>query len=224
MQAIVLVAFAAAVLVSEAYVWKRYGTFDPANGRLPSDEFPGYFPVLMVHIMSSSVALATCVLQIWPWLRRHHPRIHRISGRVYIFAGVYPAAITVLILETAWPSINVFSDLITGALWLGTTTVGLVLARKRRTADHRRWMLRSFALTISVLFSQVLQPPIRALLKIYIPDDYTAILTSSSITVWLSWILPFLAVEWLLEREQLRRSARLRRLSAAEVGESTSVT
>lgn len=220
MQAIVLVAFAAAVAASLAYVWKRYGSFDPATGRFPSDL--RYFTVLMVHIVSSSVALATCALQIWPWLRRRHPRIHRISGRVYIFAGVYPAAITVLVLETAWPSINVFSDYITSSLWLGTTTYGLVLARKRRIADHRRWMLRSFALTISVLFSQVLQPTIRSLLSVYIDNEYAMMLTSSAITVWMSWILPFLAVEWLLEREQLRRSAPLRRLSGTEVGQSTS--
>jgi hypothetical protein len=40
-------------------------------------------------------------------------------------------------------------------------------------------------------------------------------------TVWLSWILPLLTVEWWLDHEQLRRSAQRR--AAVEHRESVTV-
>jgi len=31
----------------------------------------------VAHILFGSVALVTACLQIWPWLRRTHPTVHR---------------------------------------------------------------------------------------------------------------------------------------------------
>jgi hypothetical protein len=65
------------VVLSLVPVWLYYGSFDPARGRLAPDEHPLFFPVFMVHVTTASIALLMCVLQVWPRLRRKHPRIHR---------------------------------------------------------------------------------------------------------------------------------------------------
>ena len=49
----------------------------------------------MAHILFGSVALVTACLQIWPWLRRTHPDVHRWSGRFYLFDGVFPGGLSV---------------------------------------------------------------------------------------------------------------------------------
>jgi uncharacterized membrane protein YozB (DUF420 family) len=196
-------------------IWAHFGTFNPRTGRLNPSEHPLFFPVLMVHIAGSTVAIVTCVLQVWPWLRRKHLRVHRMSGRLYVFAGVYPAALASLAIVAFWPysPLTGASDILLSFLWLGITTYGYVLIRRHRVADHRRWMLRSFALTASTLINQVLGPPLGLVLKPLLDTNFagsTAVLdqTWSGIDGWLGWTLAFIAVEWWLEREQLRRSAR----------------
>lgn len=207
-----------AVLVAAALilVWVIFRAYSPSTARLSLKAHPWYFPVLMLHVVGASVALATCVLQIWPWLRRRHPRVHRASGRIYVLAGVYPACIASLLLLAFWPEypINWFSDLLATLVWLAVTTIGFVLARKRWLVDHRRWMLRSFALTTSFIMTFILSPP--TLLLLNLPGlrsqlGGNKVLTGevwSGMVVWMAWIIPLLAVEWWLDREHIRKSHR----------------
>ncbi len=206
------VLFAASLIL----VWVIFRAYSPSTARLSLKAHPWYFPVLMVHVAGASVASATCVLQLWPWLRRRHPRIHRASGRTYVLAGVYPAGIASLLLLALWPEypINWFSDFVATLAWLFTTTVGFNLARKRWLVDHRRWMLRSFALTSSFIWTYLLAPPVWLLLnmpglrsqfggnKAFMGDVY------SGTIVWMAWIIPLLIVEWWLDREHIRGSHR----------------
>jgi uncharacterized membrane protein len=225
---ITLSLFAVAAAVSLVFVWGIFRFYDPSSARLSLAAHPWFFPVLLVHILGASVALATCAFQIWPWLRRRHPRVHRNMGRIYVLAGVYPAGIAALVLLALWPEypINEFSDVLTVLLWLSITTVAFVLARQRRFADHRRWMLRSFALTASFTVTLVLVLPIGLVLQRELYSQFAGSKAmmdhvGSGVNVWLSWILPLLAVEWWLEREQLRRSAR--RLPTVERRDSVTV-
>lgn len=234
--------FAALVAVAFVMIWSRWGHFNPRLGSsaraaagIPINpvKHPWYFPILLLHVIGATVALATVVLQVWPWLRRRHPQVHRSVGRVYIFAGVYPATISGLVVEAFWP----FS-LATGiqqaflaVLWLYVTTYGFVLARRGQTADHRRWMLRSFALTASPMVETVIGPPIDMILRMGLHTElagskYIFMQVSSATDNWMGVLLAILAVEWWFERERLRRSARRRpsvrpRESTADVVPST---
>ena len=88
----------AVALVFVVYALPPYLTLDPAQARLqPFPPFAAYYPLLVTHIFLGSVALIAASLQVWPWLRRTHPRVHRITGRIYVSA-VLPASICVLII------------------------------------------------------------------------------------------------------------------------------
>ena len=182
-------------------------------------QHPLFFPVLMIHILSSSVALVTCVLQVWPWLQKHRPRLHRISGRLYVFAGILPAAPSALLLATVWGDggpISLCSDVISSVLWMGCTAYGYVLARRGWHTDHRRWMLRSFALTSSTIIGGLIEDPIGWYLKPMLGTTFAGsndflIQAWSGLNTWLAWTLPLIAVEWWLERDTLRQSARRHR-------------
>ncbi|MGH3788599.1 MAG: DUF2306 domain-containing protein [Pseudonocardiaceae bacterium] len=126
-----------------------YLSLDPSQARLPAP--PGYlwyYPMLVTHIFFGSVALLTACLQVWPWLRQHHPAVHRWSGRLYVFAGALPAAVVVLTITpfSVWGANQQTGNTMLAVLWLATTLAGYRATRQRRFADHREWMIRSFAL------------------------------------------------------------------------------
>jgi hypothetical protein len=67
-----------------AFSLPPYLAFDPARSRVPQpDGFPARYWFLVAHVIFGSVAMVGAVLQVWPWLRRTHPVLHRRIGRVY---------------------------------------------------------------------------------------------------------------------------------------------
>src|SRR5690606_41502757 len=131
---------------------------DPGRARAPvPDPFPAYYPPLSLHVIFGSIAMLTCCLQIWPRFRARHPRAHRAIGRVYVFAGCVPAGLTGLVVALATPfgPVARVSSVLLSLIWLGCTVAGWRMARRRRFAEHRRWMIRSFALTMSIITNRV---------------------------------------------------------------------
>ncbi|MEV4706173.1 DUF2306 domain-containing protein [Actinoplanes sp. NPDC049316] len=198
-------------------IWVYFNAGDPDTARYSMDEQFWFYPVVMVHMVGSCTALGTGALQIWPWLRRRRPRVHRICGQLYVWAGVYPAVVTSAILLTFWPEplLNESSDILTTVLWFVSTATGYTLGRRGQYADHRRWMLRSFALTGSFTMSMILILPISAIFEAALYSHFDGnrelmIQAAAGVQVWLSWILPLLAVEWWLDYERLRAAKRRR--------------
>jgi uncharacterized membrane protein len=203
----------------------RYFTFNANLGRLSPAGHPLYFPVLLVHVLGGTVAVSLVVLQIWPWLRRRHPRVHRYVGRVYV-AVAWPAGLAAIVMALYWPfnPVSSVSDTTHAVLWLAATTYGFALARRRRFADHRRWMLRSFALCTSIIINRIVTVPMEMLTTWLASHLTTAaptfptiqpihtgsqawLLDVSAIDSWLCWTLALIAMEWWLDHERRRRPA-----------------
>src|SRR3712207_3069172 len=137
-----------------AFSLPPYATLDPAQARLPMPgDRPWYYAMLVTHIAFGSVALLTACLQVWPWLRRHHPAVHRGSGRIYVFAGALPASLAVLTITPfgPWGANQQTANTVLALLWLATTVAGWRAARGLRVAEHREWMVRSVALAFSIV-------------------------------------------------------------------------
>ena len=150
--AIVFVAFV-------AFSLPPYLTFDPSQSRLPPyrDGFPLFYPLLVTHIIFGSVALLAGTMQVWPWFRGRYPAIHRMIGRVYLFGGVLPAGITVLGVAplSSTGFVSQVGNTMLALLWLPVTIAGYRMARQRRFVEHREWMIRSFALTTSIVVNRL---------------------------------------------------------------------
>ncbi|MFB9905450.1 DUF2306 domain-containing protein [Allokutzneria oryzae] len=202
------------VIAFLAFSLPRYLSFDPARSLVPAPpDFPAHYPVLVAHILFGAVAMVTCALQVWPWLRQRHPAKHRIIGRVYVFAGVLPAGALGFVVGITSPfgPVAQVSHVLLSAMWLGFTVMGLVTARQRRMAEHRRWMVRSFALTMSiitnrlwsVLASVVLTPRLETAFG---GSELALTQSIGAISSWLGWTIPLLAAQWWLDRGQRRRT------------------
>jgi uncharacterized membrane protein YozB (DUF420 family) len=215
------------ILLNLTTAWMRWGRFDPEMGsqardkagiQLPPSEHPFYFPMLAAHVFFSSVALALVAVQIWPGLRDRFPKLHRVSGRIYIFGGVLPAALAALMVEVYWPFsvATMLSQVALALLWAGCTTYGYILRRRGEVAEHRRWMLRSAALTCIVLVEVTIDLPVQLIIA---TELHTRLMSNMDIYFqikdsnenWLGLLIVILAVEGFLESE---RRAELRRARA----------
>jgi len=199
----------ALVTIFLAFSLPPYLSMDPDRSRVPQPETLGvaHYWTLVPHVLFGSIALATAVLQIWPWFRRAHPAWHRRAGRLYVFGGVLPAGLTALVVGffTPFGPVAASSNVLLALLWLAFTVTGWRKARDRRYADHRRWMVRSFALTASIITNRIwgavgfiaLSPQLDTTFH---GDERLFSWTLAGLSTWLGWTLPLLAAEWWLQR------------------------
>ena len=162
-------------------------------------------PWLAVHATLAATALLLGPVQFLPRLRARAPQVHRWIGRAYVF-GCLGAAGPGLILAMGSDAGPVaqsgFATL--AVLWFVVTARALQLAMAGRIAEHRRWMVRSFAMTFGAVMLR-LYLPIAPMLGFSFLDGYRA-------ASWLSWVLNLMAAELYLNRAWV--SARLRRQPA----------
>ncbi len=197
-----------------AFALPPYLGLDPAAARLPLPaDAPWFYPALVAHIGFGSIALLAAVLQVWPWLRRRHPAVHRWSGRAYVFLGVLPAGLVVLAVAPFSVSGGVVGNVgntLLALLWLGTTIAGYRAARARRHAEHREWMVRSVALAFSIVVNRLWSVLCIAAFAPEVfsggPVDPVALSQAVGASIWLSWVVNLLVAEYWLHRTRTRRT------------------
>ncbi len=111
------------------------------RARLFHDRF-----LLFPHALCGLTALVTGPLQFSSRIRQKHLRLHRILGRVYVFA-VFIAAGVALVL-TQGNGVEIATYVQAGA-WILCTLAAFLTARNRQIAKHRQWMTRSYAVTFT---------------------------------------------------------------------------
>lgn len=162
---------------------------------------PTHYLLLSAHVTLGTITLICCCLQVWPWLRQRHPKVHRVSGRVYVLV-VLPASVLAFYSATmqAVPVPGRFGNAMLAVLWLITTLVGFYMARKRRYVEHRRWMIRSFALCFSIVVNRLWGGILFAVMTPFY-DDFESLLPDMVVIgIWLSWTVNLLIAEWWIER------------------------
>jgi hypothetical protein len=199
-----------------SYSLPPYLTLDPSRSRVaPPAGVPGYYPALVAHVVFGSIAMITACLQIWPWLRRDHPELHRRLGLLYIFGGVLPAGVMGLTIGAVSPFGPVIgaSNVVLAIVWLTVTMTGYRAGRRHAWIEHRRWMTRSAVLTFSVITNRMWMV---IWVIVFIPqldttfggNERLMIQTIAGLSGWLGWVIPLVVTEWRLERGALRNPAR----------------
>lgn len=158
---------------------------------------PEYLYFFYTHVYSSIFVLLNGFLAI---LRKNFglKNFHKNTGKVYIF----------LILLFAAPSgiymgifanggiLSKISFVILGCLWWFSTFKAYQLARQKKFKEHKQWMWRSFALTLSAVTLRMWKVIIVYLFHPNPMDVY-------QIIAWLGWIPNILLIEYLIAKKYI---------------------
>ena len=148
---------------------------------------------VVAHLSGGATALFAGAFQVNAALRRRALRVHRWLGRVYV-AGVAVGGAGGLVLATRSQGglVTHWGFGLLAIVWLVTTTAGYVRIRQRDDVTHRRWMLRSYALTFAAVT-----------LRIYLPLAMIGgipFIEAYRVISWACWVPNLVAIEWWLRR------------------------
>lgn len=110
---------------------------------------------LLPHAIAGAFVILLAPLQFSDRLRRRFTGLHRILGRLYVVGAFILAPIGAYIqyLEErqGFPRSFTVLGVIDAVMLFGTTLIALVFAIKRKIAQHRQWMIRSYAVALVFL-------------------------------------------------------------------------
>lgn len=149
----------------------------PAMGPLAPNILANLFarPWLTLHVAGAATALLLAPAQLLPRVRSAAPIVHRWIGRIYVISCLLGAIAGFVLAfgSTAGPIATMgFGSL--AALWALVNSLGWRAARQRRFAEHRLWMIRSFALTFAAVTLRIYMPLV-PLTNLDFVDGYRAI-------------------------------------------------
>jgi uncharacterized membrane protein len=154
-----------------------------------------YRIAFFTHVFTAPLCLVAGFTQFSKALRRKWPRVHRWSGWLYAVSVIGFAAPSGFIMgiyaNGGWSSQIAFCLL--GGLWFLFTVQAIRKAAQRKFAEHRAWMVRSFALALSAITLRAWKWVIVALLHPRPMDVYILV-------AWLGWTLNLLVTEIIIRK------------------------
>ena len=183
------------LLIGAAAAWFIYDSAIYVAGRDPQ---PGatflnrqlwYF----AHMAIATPLLIVAPLQFLAGLRRARPDIHRRLGRVFLAASLLAGLLAVWLGATIQYQGSRIPLAMFGLLWIFFSAAAWLCARKRDFANHRRFVIRSFAIGLAFIWVRILGALEEQLFP-FISNEEARDTTQE----YLSFIVPLLVVElWL---------------------------
>jgi uncharacterized membrane protein len=156
------------------------------------DNLP-WLSAFYIHVFSSIFALAAGFTQFSNRIRTHRPRLHRAIGRAYVIDILLitgPAGFLMAFYANGGTTSRA-AFLILSILWWAFTYLAYRAALHRDFAAHRRWMLRSFALTLSAITLRLWKMLIAHYFELPPMDLYRLV-------AWLGFVPNLLVIEWFI--------------------------
>lgn len=147
---------------------------------------------LYLHVFGAIFALALGPFQFVEGIRRKHLRLHRWMGRVYLGLGVLVGGLAGLYMSQ-YAHGGPLGKLGFGALalaWLYTGARAYDAIRRKDVAEHRRWMIRNFALAYAAVMLRLYLP-----LAVVSGADFSI---AYGVIAWACWVPNLLVAEWLI--------------------------
>jgi uncharacterized membrane protein len=123
------------------------------TGQLPEDSLRLLAaPVsIWLHSLAGIVFCVTGPLQFARALKVRFGKLHRLLGRIFVIAGIVlglsSMSLLVQLVSMATPLVDIARAFF-GATLIATLVMGVRAARGRNIAEHRAWMIRSYAIGV----------------------------------------------------------------------------
>ena len=157
---------------------------------------------LFVHSLGGVLFGLLGPLQFAGVLQRRFGRLHRMTGRVFVAAGLVLALSSLrLLAEFPTPSTWILTSarLAAGAGLAAALITALVAVRRRNIARHRAWMIRAYAIGMGAATISFIMLPI------YLITGKAVEGYASDLLFVLSWVINLSIAEWVIRRTKVRK-------------------
>jgi Predicted membrane protein (DUF2306) len=165
-----------------------------------------------IHVYASMWVLLAGFTQFSKKLLRNNPRLHRTMGYIYITDVLVitgPAGLIMGFYANGGPLSRV-AFVTLAILWISFTATALIKAKQAKYKEHRNFMIRSYALTLSALSLRAWKYAITNTMNVHPMDVYR-------IVAWLGWGLNLLMAEYIIYRYKHKAVSKIRRARPAIV-------
>jgi uncharacterized membrane protein YozB (DUF420 family) len=155
---------------------------------------------LILHISAGTLALTVGLLQVFLGLSGRTRGLHRMFGRVYLFAVALGVSAALYLAVTIPAGSPVYTSGLVGLgiAWFTTTVMGYRSISRGDVIGHRAWMIRSFLVTFGFVTLRVIVAIIAGF-ALMTEDD------ASSPAAWLCWVVPLAVFEIIYRRWRARQ-------------------
>jgi uncharacterized membrane protein len=146
-----------------------------------------------LHITTSVFVLLAGSVQFSEYFLRNYKRVHRFIGKMYVFIILFisgPGALVMsfyangtIVAKTSFVLLSVF--------WFLFTALAFYFAVKRNFVAHRKFMIRSYALTLSAITLRLYALILPHFTHMDGRDEYALI-------AWASWTINLLIAELII--------------------------
>lgn len=148
-----------------------------------------------VHVYTSIWALLAGFTQFSKSLVKNRPEWHRRFGYVYVIDILFitgPAGLLMGFYANGGISSRI-AFVMLAVLWIFFTAMALYKAKKKDFKAHRRYMIRSYALTLSAITLRAWKYAISNSVELPPMDIYRVV-------AWLGWVINIIIAEYIIRR------------------------
>src|ERR1700739_3818956 len=105
------------------------------------------------HILTSIFVLLAGAFQFWNYFLKNFKKLHRFIGKTYVFLILFVSGPGALVMSfyANGNLISRISFVLLSVLWILFTALAFYFALERDFVRHRKFMFRSYALTLSAI-------------------------------------------------------------------------
>ena len=152
-----------------------------------------------IHVYASMWVLFAGFTQFSKTIQQQYPRLHRNLGYIYVVDVLLitgPAGLLMgFYANGGWSSRIAF--VLLALLWIYFTAMALIRAKQKDFSAHRRFMIRSYALTLSAITLRAWKYAITNTVELPPMDMYRVV-------AWLGWGLNLIVAEWVIRRASVK--------------------
>lgn len=148
-----------------------------------------------IHVYASMWALFAGFTQFSKWLLRNRPKLHRTLGYIYVVDILLitgPAGLLMSFYANGG-LLSRIGFIALAILWILFTAIALIKARQKKFKAHRRYMILSYAMTLSAITLRAWKYAITNTMTLPPMDVYRVV-------AWLGWVGNLLVALYIIRR------------------------
>ena len=154
-----------------------------------------WYTAFYIHITFGGIAMLTGWTQFSKRLRDKYLNTHRLVGKIYVISVLFSSCAGLFIAFFATGgiiSVMGFGSL--ALLWLITVIKAYTSIRRLDINEHKKWMIRNYALTFAAVTLRVYLP---LLIKFGFNGDF---IPAYHLVSWLCWVPNIIVAELIISR------------------------